>query len=60
MDFKEDWDQNLFLLKFAYDNSYQEAFKMVPYNALHEHQCVTPHSWVDKAYEVVTSLEIIT
>jgi hypothetical protein len=38
------WDQHLPLVKFSYNNNYQESIKMSPFEALYERSYRTPLS----------------
>jgi glycine cleavage system protein P-like pyridoxal-binding family len=39
------WEQFLPLVEFAYNNSYQSAIKMAPFEFLYGRPCQTPLSW---------------
>ncbi|KAI5335243.1 hypothetical protein L3X38_025376 [Prunus dulcis] len=45
LQFREDWDEKLPLMEFAYNNSYQASIKMSPFDALYGKQCRTPFYW---------------
>ncbi|KAI5338648.1 hypothetical protein L3X38_017919 [Prunus dulcis] len=47
LQFREDWDEKLPLMEFAYNNSYQTSIKMSPFDALYGKQCRTPFYWDD-------------
>jgi transposase InsO family protein len=36
------WDKSLPYAEFSYNNSYQESFKMAPFEMLYGHRCQTP------------------
>ena len=42
LDFKQDWDQHLPLVEFAYNNSYHSSIGMPPYEALYGRKCRSP------------------
>jgi hypothetical protein len=46
------WDQNLPCAEFSYNNSYQESFKMVPFEVLYGRQCHTPLNWIELGEKV--------
>jgi hypothetical protein len=39
------WDKSLSYVEFSYNNSYQESWKMVPFEMLYGHRCRTPLFW---------------
>ena len=45
--FEGSWDQNLSLIEFAYNNSYQSTIQMVPYEALYGRNCRSPVGWFE-------------
>jgi hypothetical protein len=45
MDQQYQWETYLPLVEFAYNNSYQSAIKMAPFEALYGRKCRTPVSW---------------
>ncbi|KAI5350684.1 hypothetical protein L3X38_003575 [Prunus dulcis] len=45
MQFRDDWDEKLPLMEFAYNNSYQTSIRMSPFDALYGKQCRTPFYW---------------
>ena len=45
MDFRSDWDENLALCEFAYNNSYHSSIEMAPFKALYGQRCRTPVRW---------------
>ena len=44
---KGSWESWLPLAEFSYNNSYQESFKMAPFEALYGRKCRTPLNWVE-------------
>ena len=42
LDFLGSWDRYIFLMEFAYNNSYQTSIGMAPYEALYGRKCKTP------------------
>ncbi|KAI5353071.1 hypothetical protein L3X38_005963 [Prunus dulcis] len=45
LQFRDDWDEKLPLMEFAYNNSYQVSIGMSPFDALYGKQCRTPFYW---------------
>ena len=45
MEFRGSWDTHLALMKFAYNNSYQNSIDMAPFEALYGRKCRTPVCW---------------
>ncbi len=45
MDMKENWDDHLPLIEFAYNNSYHSSIQMAPYVALYGRKCRSPICW---------------
>ncbi|KAI5356493.1 hypothetical protein L3X38_009389 [Prunus dulcis] len=45
LQFRDDWDEKLPLMEFAYNNNYQASIKMSPFDALYGKQCRTPFYW---------------
>ena len=43
--YSQKWDDCLPLAEFAYNNSYQESFKMAPFEALYGRRCRTTLNW---------------
>ncbi|KAI5334636.1 hypothetical protein L3X38_024769 [Prunus dulcis] len=43
--FRNDWDEKLPLMEFAYNNSYQASIRMSQFDALYGKQCRTPFYW---------------
>ncbi|XP_060216714.1 uncharacterized protein LOC132644154 [Lycium barbarum] len=51
IDFGDQWDQFLPLVKFAYNNSYHSSIYMAPFEALYGRRCLFPIGWFD-AFEI--------
>ena len=45
MDFQGSWSKYLPLIKFSYNNSYQESIKAAPYEVLYGRKCRSPIHW---------------
>jgi transposase InsO family protein len=59
MDKPSKWEDYLHLVEFAYNNGYQDSFKMIPFEALYGRKCDTPGSWDNPIDRVVLGLELI-
>ena len=53
IDFKGCWDDNLPLIEFSYNNSYQSSIHMTPYEALYGHRCRSPVGWFEVGEETL-------
>jgi transposase InsO family protein len=53
------WDNSLLYSEFSYNNSYQESFKMVPFEMLYGHRCRTPLFWSETGEWKVSGLDIL-
>ena len=42
LEFGGNWDKQVPLMEFAYNNSYQSSIVMAPFEALYERKCRTP------------------
>ncbi len=42
LDFGGQWDDQLLLVKFAYNNKYHSSIGMAPYEALYDRKCRSP------------------
>ena len=51
MQFSGSWDEQLPLIEFVYNNSYQASTGMSPYEALYGRQCRTPLCWSEVGEE---------
>jgi hypothetical protein len=47
LNYPDKWDKCLPLVEFSYNNSYQESFKMEPFEALYGRRCRTPVNWIN-------------
>ena len=47
IDFKGSCDDHLFLIEFAYNNSYHSSIQMAPYKALYWRRCRSPIGWFE-------------
>jgi len=53
------WDHNLPLAEFAYDNSYHSSIDIAPYEALYERRCKTPICWEEVGERKLSKVELI-
>ena len=58
-DFRECWIAHLFLVEFAYNNSYHSSIRMAPYEALYGQKCRSPLAWDEPGRDVDMSPELI-
>ena len=47
IDFNRNWDTNLPLMEFSYNNSYHSSKSMSPYEALYGRRCRSPIGWFE-------------
>ena len=59
LDFKQDWDQYLLLVEFAYNNSYHSSIGMPPYEALYGRKCRSPLCWTEVGEKYVEGPDLI-
>ncbi|CAL9097860.1 unnamed protein product [Musa textilis] len=69
MDWKGEWDKDISLVEFTYNNSYHSSIQMAPYEALYGRKCVTPICWEevgdrkllapDKVQETTEKIQVI-
>ncbi|KAL0401528.1 UNVERIFIED_CONTAM: hypothetical protein Slati_4182700 [Sesamum latifolium] len=45
IEFRENWDDHLPLIEFAYNNSFHSSIGMAPYEALYGRKCRSPICW---------------
>jgi hypothetical protein len=60
IDCGKNWDKNLSLVEFAYNNSYQSSLKMAPFEALYGRRCRTPLNWSQPGEREVFGPELVT
>ena len=53
------WDHNLPLVKFVYNNSYNFSIDMAPYKALYERRGRTPVCWDEVGERKLSKIELI-
>ena len=59
LDLKQDWDQYLPLVEFAYNNSYHSSIGMPPYEALYGRKCRSPLCWTEVGEKYVEGPNLI-
>lgn len=55
----ENWKENLPLIEFGCNNSYNSSIGMAPYDALYGRKCMTPLCWVEVGDTWIVVPEII-
>jgi len=53
------WKEYLPLMKFIYNNGYQESMKMIPFEVLYGRSCNTPINWSDIMNKVLIGLDML-
>ena len=56
---KGSWEENLPLVEFAYNNSYQASIRMAPYEALYGRPCRSPICWTEVGKSSITGPDLI-
>ena len=59
LDHKGSWEEQLPLVEFAYNDSYQAMIRMVPYEALYGRQCRSPLGWTEVEESSITGPDLI-
>jgi len=59
LDYGGNWDHNLPLAEFAYNNSYHSSIEMAPYEALYGRRCRTPICWDEVGERKLSKVELI-
>ena len=59
LDHKGSWEENLPLVEFAYNYSYQASIQMAPYEALYGRPCRSPLCWTEEGESSITSPDLI-
>ena len=59
LDHKGSWEEYFPLVKFAYNNSYQESIQMAPYETLYGRPCRSPICWTEVGENSITSPDLI-
>ena len=56
---KGSWEEQLPLVEFAYNNSYQASIQMAPYEALYGRPCRSPICWTEVGESSITGPDLI-
>ena len=59
LEFKENWDEHLSLIEFAYNNSYHSSIGMAPYEALYGRKCRSLVCWDMEGLRQLESSKLI-
>ena len=59
LDFKGSWEEQLHLVEFAYNNSFQQSIGMAPFEALYGRACRTPVCWDEVGERSITGPELV-
>ena len=59
LDHKGSWEEQLPLVEFAYNNSYQASIQMTPYEALYMRLCRSPLCWTEVGESYITGPDLI-
>ena len=59
VDFSGRWDDHLYLVQFAYNNSYQATIQMVPFEALYGRKCRSPLHWDEVSERVLLKPNLV-
>ena len=59
LDNKGSWEEQLPLVEFAYNNSYQSSIQMAPYEALYMRPCRSPICWTEVGESSITGSDMI-
>jgi len=59
LEFQGKWQDDLSLVEFSYNNSYQSTINMAPFEALYGRKCRTPLYWSDLDEALTLGPELI-
>ena len=59
LDLKCSWEENLPLVEFTYNNSYQMSIQMAPYEAFYGRPCRSSVCWTNVGERTATGLELV-
>ena len=59
LDHKGSWEEQLPLVEFSYNNSYQASIQMAPYEALYGRPCRSPLCWTEVGESSITGPDLI-
>lgn len=60
MEFSGNWDEQLPLVEFTYNNSYHRTIGIAPFEALYGRKCQTPLCWANPEDQEILGPELIT
>ena len=59
LDYEGNWEKQLPLVEFAYNNSFQATIQMAPYEALYGRKCRSPLYWDEVGESKVVGPEVL-
>ena len=59
LDLKGSWEEDLLLVEFTYNNSYQVSIQMAPYEALYRRPCRSPVCWTEVGERTSKGLDLV-
>jgi len=59
LEFQRKWEDDLPLVEFSYNDSYQSTNKMAPFEALHGRKCIAPLCWSNLGDALSLGLELM-
>jgi len=59
LEYAGNWDHNIPLVEFSYNNSYHSSIEMAPYEALYGRRCRTPVRWNEVGERRLSKVELI-
>ena len=59
LEWSGNWDEYLFLVEFAYNNSYQSSIGMAPFEALYGRKCRAPICWNEVGERKIEGPELV-
>jgi len=59
LDFRGQWDDQLPLVEFAYNNNYHSSIGMAPYEALYGRKCRSPLCWTEMGEAKVHDVDLV-
>ena len=59
MEFQENWEENLTLVEFTYNNSYQASISMAPFEALYGRKSRSSSYWTEVGETKITGSDIL-
>jgi hypothetical protein len=59
LNYPDKWDKCLPLVKFSYNNNYQESLRMAPFEALYDHHYRTPVNWIEPGERMIFGPDLV-